>query len=136
MAITGHKVIRASATLTNSYVASTEVTVGKAKTIILYVDYTMGTAETSNCIDIKVEWSMDDGTTYYVDSDYSSDVNLISGLSAHKASITYWADSAAATYDYLAIPIRVMGKKLKVSVKESGVASNYGTAKLAIAEIE
>jgi hypothetical protein len=129
MAIRGSVTIRASAALTASYVAGTAIDTRYADKVVLLIAYTMGATETSNSIQLTTEWSDDGGTTYYHAAPMLAlEESQTNGtVDVDKTVISYGADSAAATYDYIAVPIRVLGDKLKVSVKETGKASNFGT---------
>ena len=130
MTVRGSQNVRTSAALTASYVAGdSTVDCTAADEVILLVSYTMGSGETANNILIKCEWSEDGGTTYYCgalplpleESQTNGEVEV------DKQIIAYSADSAAATYDYIAVPIKVLAELLKVSVLEEGKASNFGT---------
>jgi hypothetical protein len=129
MQIVGSTEIRASAELTSSYVAGTAIDCSAADEVILLVAYTMGNGETSNTIELKPEWSDDGGTTYYWQAlPLPLEESQTAGsVDVDKTVITYGADSAAETYDYIAIPLEVLASTLKVSVKESGVETNEGT---------
>lgn len=83
--------------------------------------YTMGAAETTNSIEIKIEGSVD-GTNYYrIPNDSTS--NGVSTLTAREFTFV-GTNAAAAT---ISIGLDIFYKKIKVSIKETGVASNKGT---------
>jgi len=89
--------------------------------IDLAVLYTMGAAETSNSIELKVEHSPD-GTNFYRIPNESVSAGT-STLTAREFTFV-GANAAAAT---ISIGLDIFYKDLKVSAKESGVASNAGT---------
>lgn len=130
MSVRGNTVIRASANLTTSYVAATVIPCKQAKEVVLLIGYTMGTGETANTCIFKVDWSVDAGTTYFQDAEWqpNSDAVTNGAVTVDKNEFTYAADSAAATYDYFAVPLKVKGYTMRASFKESGVVTNAGTA--------
>lgn len=83
--------------------------------------YTMGAAETANSIEVKIEVSTD-GTNYYrIPNDSTS--GDTSTLTAREFTFV-GTNGAAAT---ISIGIDIFYKYVKVSIKETGVASNKGT---------
>lgn len=129
----------AGTTLTAGYVAGTVHSVKHAKEAVLQIGYTMGSAETSNSIEVKIEWLGLDGATYYRDCEFVYDPQAAtSGGTATVAlhEFSFAAVSAAATYDYFTLKIPILGEKLKVSFKETGKASNFGTVKAGLGVIE
>ena len=83
--------------------------------------YTMGSGETANSIEIKVEGSSD-GTNYYrIANDSTS--NGTSTLTAREFTFV-GTNAAAAT---ISVGLDIFYKFIKVSIKETGVASNKGT---------
>lgn len=83
--------------------------------------YTMGAAETTNSIEIKLEDSVD-GTNFYRTSNESASTGT-STLYAREFTFV-GTNAAAATISYR---IDIAYPFLKVSAKETGVASNAGT---------
>ena len=121
-AITRAGVIRASAALTSSYVAGTVINVEDFGMLVLLVKYTMGSGESSNAVVLKAELSTD-GTNYYQQTDSEATVGL--------REYTFTAVSSPGAYDWLAIVIPVAGvTRVRVSAKETGVASNAGTCEV------
>jgi hypothetical protein len=129
MAVRGSIAIRASAALTASYVAGTAIDTKGLDEVVLLIAYTMGKSETANSIQLTTQWSDDGGTTYYHSAPMLplEESQTSGAVVVDKTVISYAADSAAETYDYIAVPIKVLGDKLKVSVKETGKSSNFGT---------
>lgn len=139
MGVRGRIKIRTSAVLTGSYVAATAVNCRMSQTAILFIKYTMGASESANGIAFKVEWSMDGGTTYYTDANFYPNADAITtgAITIDKNEFTYLADSAAESYDYIAVPIQIYGEIIKVSFKESGtVSSNVGTCEVYLGFVE
>ncbi len=83
--------------------------------------YTMGAAETSNSIEVKIEGSPDRTNWYRIPND--STVTGTSTLTAREFTFV-GANAAAAT---ISIGIDIFYKYVKVSGKESGVVTNAGT---------
>lgn len=84
--------------------------------------YTTGAAETNNTIEIKLEASVD-GTNFFQLTNESASSGT-STLYAREFTLT--GASAATAYAFT-LGIDVFYKKMRVSAKESGVASNKGT---------
>ena len=97
--------------------------IADANNLTLYVGYTMGTAEDTNSIQLKIEFS-DDGTTWYRKTNEADSTGTTTDT---LQEYTFAATGAAATYDYFRIPvINLSDKHIKVSVKETGIAANGG----------
>lgn len=87
----------------------------------LDIVYTMGAAETTNSIEIRVEQSPDNINFYQVVNDSTS--GGVSTLSSREFTIV--GVNAAARN--LSLPLDVSAKYARVSFKETGVAANAGT---------
>ena len=121
-AVTRAGTIRSSGALTSSYVAGTVIYVEDFGMLVLLVKYTMGATEGSNSVVLKVEFSTD-GTTFYRQTDNEATVGL--------RQYTFDAVSSPGTYDAFAIVVPVAGvTRVRVSAKETGVSSNYGTCEV------
>ena len=114
--------VRASAALTASYVG-TVVPIGSENQLTLLVAYTMGATESSNSVEIKLEFS-DDNSTWYQETQSS-----LSGGTDTLVLLehSFAATQSAGTYDYFHFTTPINAKYVKVSVKETGKASNFGT---------
>lgn len=115
--------VRSSAILTNSYVAGT--TIGGTASLrsclfynqlLLYVAFTIGSLTS---LDIKVEWSPDNGVTYYRETDEAATV--AANVSTHAASAV--VHEYAATGNYI-IAMPVQGDKCKVSAIGNGTLTS------------
>lgn len=98
---------------------------GGASKINFYVVYKMGASETSNTIDFKVEGGTQRSQ---LEQQYYQLVNEsasggTSTLSRREFTIT-GADAATIAFE---LPLDINDETLKISFKESGVASNYGS---------
>lgn len=113
---------RTPATLTATYTNSKQFEVGSYSKINLDVLYTMGATETSNSIEVKVEASSD-GTNFYRIANETTSLGT-STLTAREFTFV-GTDAAAAT---ITVALDIWYKYLKVSVKETGVVTNFGTA--------
>jgi len=121
-AVTRTGLMRASAPLTTSYVPGTPIDVENFGILVLLVKYTMGTGESSNSVVLKVEFSPD-GTNFYRQTNNASTVET--------REYTFTAVSAPGTYDSIAIVLPVAAvSRVRVSAKETGVASNAGTCEI------
>lgn len=87
----------------------------------LDVLYTMGATETSNSIEIKIEASSDGVNFYRIPNETVSAGT--STLTAREFTFV-GADAAAAT---ISIGLDIFYKYVKVSAKETGVVTNFGT---------
>lgn len=114
---------RTPATLTAAYNGTITKTfpVGGYSKINLDILYTMGATETANTIEMKVEGSPD-GTNFYRIPNEAVSAGT-STLTAREFTFL-GADAAAAT---ISIGLDVFYKFLKVSFKETGVITNFGT---------
>jgi len=118
-AVTRAGLVRSSAALTTSYVAGTVIDVTDFGMLAVLVKYTMGTGEDGNAIVFKVECSTD-GTNFYQQTNDAATVEL--------REYSFTAVSAPGAYDSIAVLVPVAGvSHVRVSAKETGVASNAGT---------
>lgn len=104
-------------TLTNAYQAAPVVDVSKAEKVALTVKYTRGSGELSSSLNFKLAYSLDDGASFGQESAGTGTISLREytvnpggGSSIH----LIWAFDVAPSH------------VIKVSVKESGVVTNYG----------
>ena len=115
--------VRTPVTLTNAYnttVMSIVKTAGHSK-LDLDLLYTMGATETSNSIEVKVECSTDGINFYRIPNE--STTGGTSTLTAREFTFV-GADAAATT---ISIGLDIFYKYVKVSLKETGVVTNFGT---------
>ncbi len=121
---------RTAVTLTSSYEAETSpqstptktFDVGGFSRVEFAVNYTMGASESSNSIEVKVEWSPDATNFYRLMNDSTS-----AGTSTLTVrEFTYVGVNAAASPITFGLDIAYKDV-LKVSVKETGVATNAGS---------
>lgn len=114
--------IRESSQLTASYVPGTTVDVDDYGVLSMLVKYTMGSGETGNSVVLKVELSVD-GTNFYCETDNEVSLSV--------KSYTFEAISSPGSYDYFKIDVPMAGiKYAKVSAKETGVGSEYGSCEV------
>ncbi len=115
--------VRTAVTLPTSYdtvVTKTLETAGYSK-LNLDILYTMGATETTNSIECKVEGSPDGVNFYRIPNDTTS-----AGTSTLTArEFTFVGVNAAATT--ISIGLDIFYRLVKISFKETGVASNAGT---------
>ena len=115
--------IASPSTLTNAYAGNTNnFPIGGVSMLTLVGTYTTGATETSNNIDIKVEGSADK-TNYYQEMTESAAAGVVTMYPA-----TYKVNGAGSATAYpFRIMVPVADKRIKISIKETGVAANYGT---------
>jgi len=117
-------ITRSSVDLTNAYDVADKTkefkTDGYSK-LNLDILYTMGSGETSNSIQVRLECSTDGVNYYRIPNDSTTD-----GTSTITArEFTFVGTNAAAAS--ISISLDIFYKYMKISVKETGVASNAGT---------
>lgn len=113
---------RTSVALTSDYADTAKVLeTGGFSRLNLDVLYTMGATETSNSIELKFECSSDRTNFYRVPNEAVS--GGTSTLTAREFTFV-GTNAAAAT---ISIGLDVSYKFMKISVKETGVATNAGT---------
>lgn len=118
------QVIASAQTLTASYVvgnSKASFAIDGESIAELFFSYTTGAAETSNTLDIKLEFSYD-GTNWFqqtIDT-ISAGVNTLTDLALAIAGA-----SAATTYTK-SYRVPLAGKYMRVSFKETGEAANFG----------
>lgn len=105
-------------TLTDDYADNSKVipVAGMSK-LSLDIDYAQGSAETGNKLHFKIEHSTDETNWYQLVID---DTTTVSDITAREWNIT--GDAS------LNVLVDIAYKFIKISVKESGVAVNAGTA--------
>jgi hypothetical protein len=114
---------RTSSALTTDYADNAKsIKTGGFSKLNLDVLYTMGATESSNSIELKVEGSPD-GTNFYRIANEAVSGGT-STLTAREFTFV-GVNAAAAT---ISIGLDIFYKYVKVSAKETGVASNAGTA--------
>lgn len=106
--------VLASTQLTDAYVAGTIISVDEANMIGIIVTYVKGD-ETS--IELKVESSIDAGSTYYQQLTQSASGGTVTIV---PAIYSMTAASAAATQRFTFIINPIKGDTIKISVKETG----------------
>jgi len=112
---------RTSVELASTYTLSKTIETSGYSKLNLDVLYTMGSGESSNSIEIKVEGSPDRTNFYRIPND--STTNGTSTLTAREFTFV-GTNAAAAT---ISIGIDIFYKYVKISAKETGVAANAGT---------
>ena len=120
---------RSSIALTNAYQAESGFTkptkafeCGGFSKVNIDLLYTLGATETANSIEVKSE-SSPDGTNYY----HIPNDSTTTGVSTiTEREFTFVGATATAAYP-IGIPLDIFYKYLRISIKETGVASNVGT---------
>jgi len=106
--------------ITDVYIEGIPVPCWRSQEAYLYIGYAMGIAEAFNALVYKVEWSTDEGTTWFQDADIHDNTDALAAgaVIVSKKEFTYVADSAAETFDYIISSHRIKGNMIKVSFKE------------------
>lgn len=132
-------------TLESTYVAgnvSSAIDIRNAVQLSLEVEYTMGAAETANTTELIVEFAdMVNGQRSNVPATASWYREVTESVSAGVVTLalaerTFAAVSAAATYDRFIVEIPGGHDFMRVSIKETGVASNKGSASVKLVTTE
>jgi hypothetical protein len=105
-------------TLTNAYTGNRHIlnADGMSK-LSIDINYAMGGAETGNTMELLLEHSPDDGQNWY---------KLVIDTTTTVSTITPREWTMAP--EKLNIIVDIAYKKMRMSIKETGVATNYGTA--------
>lgn len=104
-------------TLTNTYQAAPVVDVSKAEKAALTIKYTRGSGEASSSLNFKLAYSLDNGATFGQEAVGTSSITF------REYTLNPGAGSSIyVTWIFDVAPSHV----IKVSVKESGVTTNYG----------
>lgn len=113
---------RTAVALLSSYDATqtNEIETGGFSQIVLDINYTMGAAETTNSIEVRVKVSQDGVNFYQLMNEAVS--GGTSTLTVRE--FTYVGVNAAASA--ISLPLDVMYKNMRFEFKESGVAANVG----------
>lgn len=122
--------VRTAVALTSSYEAETSPQTTATKTfdvgghvrVDFALNYTMGAAETSNSIEVKLEWSPE-GTNFYR---FMNDSTSGATSTLTVREFTYVGINAAASPITFGIDISYK-EVVRISVKETGVAANVGS---------
>ena len=112
-------------TLTGAYsgnVSATQVS-NSENQLTLFVSYTMDAGETSNSIEVKVEFSPD-GTTWFQETSKS----ISSGTMTHSLAEHTFASTGAGNEDNFVVNTNANYQYFRVSAKETGIASTGGVA--------
>lgn len=116
---------RTAVTLTAAYDVANKTTIfptGGISKVNFSVLYTTGSAETNNSIELRIE-SSPDRTNWYriVNESVSAGTSTLT-----QREFTLVGASAATAYPF-SLPLDVQDEFMRISAKESGVASNFGT---------
>ena len=96
------------------------VDVGGMSKLSVDLNYAMGGAETGNTMEMQIEHSPDGGTNWY---------KLVIDTTTTVSTITPRVWTMAP--EKLNVVLDIAYKKLRISLKETGVATNYGRATVA-----
>jgi len=114
-------------TLESTYIApgiSGVLRSGGSSRVSFYIIYTVGTAETTNSIELKVEFSPD-GTNWFRASNDSTST----GTSTLTQREFTFVGAAAGAYS-LNLPITISDLFMRIAAKETGVAAAKGTVSI------
>ena len=84
--------------------------------------YTKGSAEPSNSIDIRIESRADRTNWYRIPNE-----SVSGGTSTLTVREFTFVEASASTAAPISLPLDIQDKYIRISVKESGVVSNFGT---------
>lgn len=131
-----------AATYTGSGISSA-YDVKNAVKLYLEVEYTMGATETSNSIEVKVEFA-DPLVGPAVTADWyrtTNEADSTATTALYLQEYSFEAASAAGTYDRFIIDLtktlkNIGHKYIRVSVKETGKATNFGSTSVKLVKVE
>lgn len=115
---------RTSVALTDAYDVANKTTIfdtGGMSKVNFDVLYTMGATETSNSIELRIEGSPDRTNFYRIPNEAVSAGT--STLTAREFTFV-GVNAAAAT---ISLGVDIFYKAMRISVKETGVVTNFGT---------
>ena len=114
---------RTGNTLESTYVAGNTATIaiGGMSKITFYFLYTMGAAESTNSIEVRIKTSPD-GTNWYqlVNETVSAGTSTLNSREFTFVGV----DASAASF---VLPLDINDSYLQIAVKETGVAANKGS---------
>ena len=99
-----------------------QIDVDGMQQLVLYIRYTVGSAETNNVLTMLLDFSPD-GTNFYQEA---TEAVSTSTITEYQATRVFTGASAGAYSLRVAIPIADL-KKIRIAFSETGVASNAGT---------
>lgn len=117
-------------TLTASYVVTSSIgafDVRGVSQITIFREYAPGSGETSNTMELVVETNVDETPTNW---HQEGTIDDSTPTAATDDAVTFQSDSTNAGSTYLGVPIRlpVDASNCRIRIKETGVATNFGTA--------
>ncbi len=120
--------------LTAAYVVQTApayIELAGVSEVALDIGYTMGATETANVIDVRIEYAdptNDSAAPVATDWHIATAESTTAGVTTVSLqNYSFTATQAAATYDYFHVVVPVVGKYMRVAIKETGKATNFGT---------
>ena len=109
-------------TLTAAYTENRHVfSTGGMQKLSIDLNYAMGSAETGNTMELLIEHSPDNGSNWY---------KLVIDTTSTSTSVITPREWQMAP-EKLNIILDIAYKTMRMSIKETGVATNYGTATVA-----
>lgn len=114
--------------LTGSIVAGDWVNIADYNQMHLYIAYTMGDAETSNTLNLQLEFSHTQAEPS-TDEDFRETVTSTSGGTTTVTMNEYQfaATESAGDFDLIRLVISVADKWCRIGASETGIAANGGT---------
>lgn len=128
----GLLIARASAALTSSYVASTAIPVSSYRRCALFIKLTRNGSSSGNTCSIKIEFSPDEGTTYY-QMGVLQDAALTAGstMTGTIQTMEFSFNDEASGANNVVFDLDVLGcTHLRVSAKETGDTTNLPTLEI------
>lgn len=93
--------------------------------ITVYREYTPGSGEADNTLDLQIETSVNNGITWHQEGL----INTATASASTDDPITFVSDATSAGSTFEGVPIRmpVDATSMRIRIKETGIASNAGT---------
>ena len=99
-----------------------QIDVDAMQQLVLYIRYIVGSGETSNVLNMTIDFSPD-GTNFYQEATEAVSTSTITEYQATRQ----FTGATATTYSLrVAIPIADI-KKMRIAFSETGVVTNFGT---------
>ena len=118
---------RTGVTLTSGYGSASTSKIfdaGEMSKVNFSIFYAVGSGEAANSIKIKIESSSDGTNLYQIPNESVSGGTSTLTL----REFVFVAASTASAGNNISLPLDVQDRYLKISVKESGTSTNFGTA--------
>ena len=100
-----------------------QIDIDAMQQLVLYIRYTVGSGESSNVLNMVIDFSPD-GTNFYQEA---TEAVSTSTITEYQATRQFTGTSASTAYSFrVAIPVADL-KRIRIAFSETGVVTNFGT---------